>query len=347
MDKAYITNPEELKEYIELSEGEKAFFDGRDVNSLPLRVSRHWMELMGTDPGDPLRRQSIPRKEEFNLGAEESDDPIGDRTHSPVRGLIHHYLDRALILITDKCAMYCRHCFRRHHTGKSSSLSLSEMDDIMAYLSVHDDIHEVIISGGDSMMAPFETLRYLFEGLNRIGRPLVKRVGTRFPVVDPCGMDLKKVDLLSEQNSLWLVLQVNHTKEMSPEFDSLISLLRGRGIPLLNQAVLLRGVNDSAEAQRNLSYALIERGIKPYYLFQGDLAEGTGHLRVSLDRALAIYGELSRTISHLALPRFALDLPGGGGKVNLDESSFVKRDGEYYYFKNGNGETGRYPRECE
>ena len=347
MDRAYITNPEDLKKYIELVEEEKAFFKKKTGNELPLRVSRHWMKLMENDPDDPLRRQAIPRAEEFSLSREESDDPIGDRIHSSVKGLIHHYRDRVLILITDKCAMYCRHCFRRHHTGKSSSLSFSEIDAILDYLAGHDEIHEVIVSGGDCLMAPLETLRYLFIGLNRIDRSMVKRMGTRFPVVDPQGVDPRKVDLLSEQKSLWLILQINHVREMSPEFDSLIALIRARGIPLLNQAVLLRGVNDSIESQKSLSYALIERGIKPYYLFQGDLAEGTAHLRVPLDRALSLYGELSRTISHLALPRFALDLPDGGGKVNLEESPFLKRDDEYYYFKNGKGGTGRYPREKE
>ncbi len=342
-----MTNQAELEQHLTLTDEERAYFSSPGEGLLPLRISRYWLKIMGKDPRNPLRLQSVPRAGELDYTDEESEDPLGDRVHSPVEGLIHHYGDRALILITDRCAMYCRHCFRRHFTGRTSALGKGQIDRIIEYLREHGEIHELLISGGDGLMASYERLAYLFQGLNSLGRPLIKRIGTRLPVVDPKGTDRAKLDLLGEQKSLWMVLQVNHVSEMSPEFDRMAEAIRMRGIPLLNQAVLLRGVNDTVEAQRDLCYGLIERGIKPYYLFQGDLARGTSHFRVPLERALEIYGELSRSVSHLALPRFALDLPGGGGKVNLEESSFVKRDDRYYYFRNGRDEIGRYPRESE
>ncbi|MDC7221423.1 MAG: KamA family radical SAM protein [Spirochaetales bacterium] len=348
MDKV-VTSGEKLNNYLSLSKEEKAFFEEcerKGNQSLPLHVPLSWLErIEGEDC--PLRKQSVPHINEFTSTGEELLDPIGDRRHSPLKGLIHHYDDRVLVLITDRCAMYCRHCFRRHFTGRGGALKESEIDSILDYLEEHKEVHEVIISGGDALMAPYNRLEYLLNGLNDLKRPLVKRVGTRLPLVYPDIISERILNLLGAQKSLWLVMQINHVKELSPAAIGIIQEIRKRGIPMLNQAVLLKGVNDSVEAQINLSYALIEEGIKPYYLFQGDLAKGTSHFRVPLDRALELYEELGKRVSHLALPRFGLDLPGGGGKVNLEASSMVRKDEEYYYFRNGKGQVGRYPREEE
>jgi lysine 2,3-aminomutase len=345
MIEQFVTRKEDLKSYIELSSKEEDFFNSSG-ESLPLKVSLSWLKRMeGLD--DPLRKQAIPRVDEYIRGANELDDPIGDMRHSPLKGLIHHYNDRVLVLITDKCAMFCRHCFRRHFTGRGGDLNREQIDLILEYIKDHREVHEVIISGGDSLMAPYETISYLLDGLKKIDRPLVKRMGTRMPSVAPEAVSPRILDLLEEEDSLWMVLQVNHIKEMTPEFGKLIKSIRKRGIPLLNQAVLLKGVNDTLEDQKNLCYSLIEHGIKPYYLFQGDMARGTAHFRVPLDRAMELYGSLTRTVSHMALPRFGLDLPGGGGKVGLEESYFEKKDEKYYYFRNKRGEVGAYPREKE
>ena len=343
MKPRFVTTREQLEQFITLTDDERAYFEQKE-RSLPLRVSREWIERIH-GANDPLRLQAVPRIYELNIRENELDDPLGDRNHSPCEGLIHHYNDRVLVLVTDKCAMYCRHCFRRHFTSRGKGLTGEQIENILSYLIVHQEVHEIILSGGDSLMAPLRTLSSLFEGFNRIGRPLVKRVGTRLPVVAPGEVRDDYLELLSKQKSLWMVLQINHPDEMSPSFDKLVRKISLLGIPLLNQAVLLKGINDSVEVQKDLCYALIERGIKPYYLFQGDMASGTAHFRVPLDRALAIYEELSRSLSHLALPRFSLDLPGGGGKVNLEQGDLVRQDESYYYFRNEKGDIGRYPRE--
>ena len=345
MKNRFVTERQVLEKYLKLTSDESDFFEVKG-ESLPLRATVDWLERI-EGVNDPLRLQVVPRKAEYSTAPGELEDPIGDRRHSPFEGLIHHYHDRALILITDKCAMYCRHCFRRHFTGTGGALSREKIDRIMDYIRDHEEIHEILISGGDSLMAPLDILSYLLERLDGMGRPLVKRIATRLPVASPGLLDDRILDLLGKHDHIWMVLQVNHIKEMNRAFDKAVRDVRMRGIPLLNQAVLLKGINDTVDDQRVLCYGLVERGIKPYYLFQGDMAKGTGHFRVPIDRALRLYGELSRTLSHLALPRFGLDLPGGGGKVNLEESSFAGRDERYYYFINEQGETGRYPREKE
>ena len=345
MKPRFVTKREELEEFVDLTPEEKAYFE-RGGGTLPLRISTEWLENIDS-ANDPLRLQAVPREAELKIKENEWEDPLGDNRHSPCPGLIHHYSDRALILITDKCAMYCRHCFRRHFTGQGQSLSLSQIDGILSYINEHREIHEILISGGDSLMAPREKLAYLFDGLNALGRPLVKRMGTRLPVAAPGEVKGETLELLAGQNSLWMVLQVNHPKEMGPAFDQTIDEIRRYGIPLLNQAVLLKGINDTVAIQKSLCYGLIERGIKPYYLFQGDMARGTSHFRVPLDRAMELYTRLSAAVSHLALPRFALDLPGGDGKVNWEENALVKCDESHYYFRNAEGVVGRYPREKE
>lgn len=337
--------PKALK-HRDLSPGEKAYFES-DRGELPFKVTDYWWGLIDEGFDDPLRKQAIPRTDELVTGAHESDDPIGDQNHSPCEGLIHHYRDRALILVTHRCALYCRHCFRRHFTGTQKDLDAHQLDNIMNYIEEHSEIHEILLSGGDALMAPLPLLNLIFERLKAINRPLVIRLGTRLPVVDPQAVTDQMLDLLESVPSLWMVIQVNHKREISLDFVELVKRIQKRGIPMLNQSVLLKGVNDSITDLKDLCYGLIEQKIKPYYLFQGDLAKGTAHFRVPLERALKLYKQLAAEISHVALPRFALDLPGGGGKVNLEEGSLVKKEDDYYYFRNTEGEVGRYPREEE
>lgn len=346
MSAQYIHNVENLKKYLELTKEEEEYWNSAPPqSSLPLRVSPHWLKCILSHGGEVFRKQAVPQIKEKVFQDYELEDPIGDDKHSPLTGLIHHYTDRALILMTDQCAMYCRHCFRRHHTGRRGRLSHSQIDGIIDYLSSHDEIHEIILSGGDALMVPDEYLKCVLNRLSLIPRRLVVRLASRIPLVAPSLMTPSKIDIIASYPMLWLVTQINHPLELTVESEHLFRLLAKRGIPIINQSVLLKGINDSLEVQKELCYRLIETGIKPYYLFQCDLARGTSHFRVPLKKALRIYDGLKKSISHLALPRFALDLPGGGGKVNLDDLSLVDENDSSYRFNVIDGRVGFYPKE--
>jgi lysine 2,3-aminomutase len=314
---------------------------------IPYAVSRFYAGLArGRDPeADPIAAQFMPRAGEHTALPYESADPIGDKRYLATERLIHHYPDRALLLVTDQCASYCRFCFRRHFTGKGAgSISRDQLEDACDYLARHPGITEVLLSGGDPLTLPHEALTGIIERLRKVGTRYLIRLCTRVPVVMPSRVTPELARALGGLEPLWVVTHANHPAELTDQFRDCARLLRAEGIPVLSQSVLLRGVNDEARTLEALFKGLVSMGVKPYYLFQGDLAVGTAHFRVDLGRGMAIMRELRARMSGLALPAYAVDLPDGAGKVAI-EAAFVRAEPDAYVLRGSDGAEHRYPRE--
>jgi lysine 2,3-aminomutase len=340
------TSREGLKNF-SLTEKEIAFFDYTGAeDKLSFMVNSYYSSLAGDSEYDPVRRQFIPTVDEYHVKDYELTDPLGENRYSPVPRLIHRYRDRVLLLVTDACAMYCRHCFRRSFTGHDGGVvRAGELKGVARYLEEHQEVNEILLSGGDPLTCSDIKIAQILEAVRSVRPDMVIRLATRMPVVLPQRFTDNLISLLAGAGPLWLVTQFNHKNELTPESTSAIKRIVDKGIPVLNQSVLLKGVNDKADTLADLFQALVRLKVKPYYLFQGDLAAGTSHFRVSITRGREIMRELRRKISGLAMPVYAVDMPGGGGKIPLTENYTLGEDEDKYYFKNIEGKEYTYPRE--
>jgi lysine 2,3-aminomutase len=296
---------------------------------LPLRVPAYYLDLIDwRDPHDPLRRQVLPLPDESAIAPNELHDPIGDDAHSPVAGLVHRYPDRALLLLTAACRVHCRFCFRREYVGQPTrALSKRQREAAFAYLADHKEIWEVILSGGDVLTLPDRFLADVLVRLRAIEHLRIVRIHSRVPAVWPDRISIELGELLRRHAPVYLVVHVNLGREVTPQFTGALGRLIDQGIPVLAQSVLLRGVNDDADVLADLFRRLVEARIQPYYLHHPDLARGTGHFRVSIERGRALMRSLRGRISGLCLPTYVLDIPGGGGKVPL-EAEYVHDEGD-------------------
>jgi lysine 2,3-aminomutase len=269
------------------------------------------------DPADPIARQFIPSPEELTSQAGEHADPIGDRSHSPVSGIVHRYPDRVLFKLVHVCAVYCRFCFRREMVGpgRESVLSDSAYSSALDYIRRHSEIWEVILTGGDPLMLSPRRLAEIMADLAGIEHVRIVRIHTRVPVADPTRLNAEMVAALKVSGAAtWVALHANHARELTDQARAACARLIDAGIPMVSQSVLLRGVNDSVEALEALMRALVECRIKPYYLHHGDLAPGTAHLRTTLARGQELMLGLRGRLSGLCQPEYVLDIPGGHGK---------------------------------
>ncbi|MFP4566364.1 MAG: KamA family radical SAM protein [Spirochaetaceae bacterium] len=316
--------------------------------SFPERVTEYYRRLADGPGGEAIRRQFESSAAETAVSRWELGDPLGESRYAVTSRLVHRYRDRALLLATDRCFVHCRHCLRRHFTGREDRhITGEELEAAAAYIDGHPAVREVIISGGDALTIPTHRLGGLVARL-RANRPdLILRLATRAAAVAPARVDEECAKLLGSRQPLWLVSQFNHPAELTRESTAALDRLAARGVPLVNQTVLLAGVNDEVGVLEDLFRGLIARRVKPYYLFQGDLARGTSHFRVPIGRGVEIVTELRRRLSGLAMPTYAVDLPGGGGKVPLTESYFETEEPEAYVFRSIEGELYRYPKEAD
>jgi len=275
------------------------------------------------DPGDPIRRQFFPRAQELEAHPEELADPLGEEGVRKAPGLLHRYPDRALLLVTERCAAYCRHCFRRRFTGRGRrpAPGPGALERAAGYLKEHREVRELILSGGDPLMLADRKLAALLALFRRHRPELAFRIHTRLPVVLPERVTPELIALLSGCRPLRVVLQVNHPRELADDFLQAVRRFIQAGIPVLDQSVLLKGVNDDPPVLAELFRALADAGIRPYYLFHPDLAAGTAHLRPSLEEGLRLFAQLRLLCPAELLPRYVRDQPGGGGKVELSPAS--------------------------
>lgn len=291
-----------------------------------------------------LARQFVPSAEELRGTPGENVDPIGDHAHSPVKGIVHRYPDRALLLPTLTCAVYCRFCFRREDVGSEGVLTPAEMDAALGYIRATPAIWEVILTGGDPLVLSARRIAEIVAELDAMAHVQVIRVHTRVPVAAPERIDAALIDALrSTGKAVYVAIHCNHADEMTPAMRAACERLSGAGIPLLAQTVLLKGVNDSADTLEALMRALVAARIKPYYLHQLDYAPGTGHFRVPLERGRAIVKTLRGRLSGLAQPTYILDVPGGAGKVPLTGGYLMEAENGSFTVEDPSGTVHAYP----
>jgi lysine 2,3-aminomutase len=283
------------------------------------------IELMDPgDPADPIRRQFIPDAAELSVTPEERTDPIGDHVHSPVAGIVHRYPDRVLLKAVHVCPVYCRFCFRREMVGPHGlgTLDSVELKAALAYIAEHDEIWEVILTGGDPLVLSPRRLEEIVRGLAEIDHVKIVRFHTRVPVVDPERIDRELISALKASGkTIYVALHANHPRELTAVARAACARLIDAGVVMISQSVLLRGINDDPDILAALMRAFVETRIKPYYLHHPDLAPGTSHFRVSIAEGQRIVAALRGRISGLCQPTYILDIPGGHGKAPIGASA--------------------------
>jgi lysine 2,3-aminomutase len=302
--------------------GEDALPDGwqNAARHFPMLVTPYYLSLVRDfSQCDPVFRQVMPDPEEIDPQWAADPDALAEHQQSPVPRLIHRYPNRAVLLTTDACAVRCRHCLRkrRWHFGEAR-ISTDELDAVVGYLTQTPEIGEVLVSGGDPLTLETEDLREILAALRSVPSIRVLRLGTRVPVVLPQRITDELCVMLKSFPGLWCATHFNHPREITEAAVEACRRLTESGVALVNQTVLLRGVNDDADTLVELSWRLLENGVKPYYLFHGDPIDGTRHFRTGLSRALEIARSMKKRLSGLAMPTLAFDLPGGQGKVVLE-----------------------------
>ncbi len=287
------------------------------LRDFKMAVTPYYFSLIDpSDPNDPIRRQAVPSADEYlyrNIG---DDDPLHEEALSPVPGLTHRYPDRVLMVVTNVCAMYCRHCTRKRIMCESAA-SEADIDRMIAYVAATRTVRDVIVSGGDPFTMATERIERILRRLRAIPHVEVIRVGTRTPCTLPQRIDNALCDMLQKYHPIWVNVQFNHPKECTPEAAAACDRLLRAGIPVNNQSVLLKGVNDDPRTMKELIHGLMRMRVRPYYLFQCDPVRGAEHFRTPVARGIEIVGALRGYTSGLAVPTYVIDAPGGGGKVPI------------------------------
>lgn len=339
-----ITTLAQLEEHLTLTEEERsgALLSG---NKLAMAITPHFFNLIDPeDSGCPIRRQVIPRIEETFEDPDEMSDPCGEDSHMPVPGLVHRYPDRVLFLVTDRCASYCRYCTRsRVVSGVGEQELHIEFEAAFRYLERHTEIRDVLLSGGDPLIFSDAKLDALLTRLRAIKHIEFIRIGSRVPIFVPQRITPELCRMLQKHHPLWLSIHANHPRELTTEVRDALSLLANHGVPLGNQSVLLRGVNDNADVMKSLVHKLLMCRVRPYYLYQCDLIEGSSHLRASVADGIEIIEQLRGHTTGYAIPQFVIDAPGGGGKVPVNPDYVLQRDEQRVIIRNYEGKTFEYP----
>ncbi|MFZ0547610.1 MAG: lysine 2,3-aminomutase [Candidatus Promineifilaceae bacterium] len=310
-----LNSVEELGKVINLTESEKKALSAQGL--FRVDITPYFASLI--DPDDitcPVRRQVIPTDREMVPFQSMMEDSLAEDKHSPVPGLVHRYPDRVLMLVTTQCASYCRYCTRSRIVGDpSQTFSRKEFDAQIEYIENTPQIRDVLLSGGDPMVLAPKLLEMILSRLRAIPHLEIIRIGSRVPVFLPMRVTEEFCEMVSKYHPFWLNIHVNHHKEITPELAAACDRLTRAGVPLGNQSVLLAGVNDSVHLQRKLVHELVKIRVRPYYLYQCDLVEGSGHLRTTVSRGIEIMEGLRGHTSGYAIPSYVIDAPGGGGKI--------------------------------
>lgn len=312
---------------------------------LAVRVTPYFLSLIDPDdPRDPLRLQVIPRREELLRHPEEMDDPCGEDGDMKAPGLVHRYPDRVLLLCTDRCATYCRYCTRsRLVSGVGKTRLHTDFEAAFAYLRQHTEVRDVLLSGGDPLLLPDERLHAILSRLQEIPHIEFLRVGTRVPIMLPWRITPALCAMLRSHAPLFLSIHCNHPRELTEHAEKALGMLADHGLPLGCQSVLLRGVNDDADTQMRLSHRLLQCRVRPYYLYQCDLAPGTRHFRTHIREGLRLISHMRGYTSGYAIPQYVVDAPGGGGKVPLNPDYIEELSERIARLHNYRGEAYCYP----
>lgn len=338
-----ITDVEELSRVINLTPAELEGVQ-QCLETLRMAITPYYAGLMDSDDPDcPIRKQGVPMSVEMQMGRWESDDPLYEDVDSPVPGITHRYPDRVLLLVTDQCSMYCRHCTRRRLAGKTDeSLPWEQIEEAITYIRRTPAIRDVILSGGDSLLISEERLERILTELRRIEHVEIIRIGTRTPVVLPMRVTSELCAMLRRFHPLYLNTHFNHPAEITPEASQACAMLADAGIPLGNQTVLLRGVNDCPYIIKDLMHRLLQIRVRPYYLYQCDLSPGIEHFRTSVAKGIEIIELLRGHTSGLAVPTFVVDAPAGGGKIPVAPQYLISQAEHKVILRNYEGVIAAY-----
>jgi len=332
-----ITAPEQLPPFIEIDEKEIQ----RVVSQYPMCINPYYLSLI-KEKGDGIYEQAVPDIREIR---EEDgfEDPLNEEGLSPVPGLTHKYPDRVLFLVSSRCAMYCRFCNRKRKVGRDSMVTRETIREGLSYIKGTKKIRDVLLSGGDPLMLPDRELYRILQELRSISHIEIIRIGTRTPCTLPQRITPQLVKLLKEFHPLYINTHFNHPSEITPEASIACTRLCNAGIPLGCQTVLLNGVNDDPIVMKQLMQKLLTVRVRPYYLFQADLAKGTSHFWTPVKKGLEIIAALQGYTSGLCVPRFMIDIPGGGGKIPITPDYVLGIKGNELLLKNYLGKRYRYP----
>lgn len=312
---------------------------------LAFAVTPHFFNLISPEnPDCPIRRQVIPRAEEMQTAPWEMADPCGEDEHMVAPGLVHRYPDRVLFLVTDRCASYCRYCTRsRVVSGVGEQELQTNADQAINYIATHPEIRDVLLSGGDALLLSDQRLENLLARLRAIPHVQFLRIGSRVPIFLPQRITPELCERLKKFHPLWMSVHVNHPDELTLEVREALGRLADAGIPLGNQSVLLHKVNDSPQVMKRLVHKLLMCRVRPYYLYQCDLIQGSAHLRSSVARGIEIIEALRGHTTGYAVPQFVVDAPGGGGKVPVSPGYVLYHDAEKVVLRNYEGKIFEYP----
>jgi len=311
-----IETLDELKKYVSLTAEEE---DGvkQTLKTLRMAITPYYLSLINpNDPHDPIRRQCIPTGLETHQSGADLLDPLHEDEDSPTPGLTHRYPDRVLFLITDMCSMYCRHCTRRRFAGQTDNeCSTDRIEKALEYIEKTECVRDVLLSGGDALMVSDKRLEYIISRLRQIPHVEIVRLGTRTPVVCPQRVTPELCAMLKKYHPIWINTHFNHPNEVTAESKRACEMLADAGIPLGNQSVLLRGVNDCVHVMKHLVHELVKIRVRPYYIYQCDLSMGLEHFRTPVSKGIEIIEGLRGHTSGYCVPTFVVDAPGGGGKT--------------------------------
>ncbi len=343
-----IESFEQLSKYFSFSD-EEAEGIKKALAKFRMAITPYYLSLIDpNDPYDPIRRQCIPSGAECNIAPADLLDPLHEDEDSPVPGLTHRYPDRVLFLITDMCSMYCRHCTRRRFAGQKDDESPADrIERALEYIEKTECVRDVLLSGGDCLMCSDEHLEYIISRLRKIDHVEIVRLGTRTPVVCPMRITEHLCEMLHKYHPIWLNTHFNHPNEMTPESSAALARLADAGIPLGNQTVLLRGVNDCVHVMKKLVQTLVKNRVRPYYIYQCDLSMGLEHFRTPVSKGIEIIEGLRGHTSGYAIPTFVVDAPGGGGKTPVMPNYVISQSPNKVILRNFEGVITTYtePRE--
>jgi lysine 2,3-aminomutase len=338
-----ITTVEDLKRYMPLTESEEEGVR-KCLENLRMSITPYYLSLMDpNNQNDPIRKQAIPTSNELLRSKADQDDPLHEDGDSPVPGLTHRYPDRALLLITDQCAMYCRHCTRRRFAGQMDDAQpLNQIDKAIEYIKNTPVIRDVLLSGGDALLMSDEKLEYIISKLREIPHVEIIRIGSRVPVVMPQRITDDLVNMLKKYHPVWLNTHFNHPNEITEESKEACAKMANAGIPLGNQSVLLRGVNDCMHVMKKLVNDLVKIRVRPYYIYQCDLSNGIEHFRTPVSKGIEIIEGLRGHTSGYCVPTFVVDAPGGGGKTPVMPNYVISQSHDKVILRNFEGVITTY-----
>jgi lysine 2,3-aminomutase len=338
-----ITTLEQLKQVIDLTKEEAEGVE-KCLQSFRMAITPYYASLM--DPRDrncPVRKQAVPSALELHRAGSDMTDPLHEDVDSPVPGLTHRYPDRVLVLVTDQCSMYCRHCTRRRLAGVTDKASTREqIDGAIDYVRRTPQVRDVLLSGGDGLLIGDDFIEYILQQLKAIDHVEIIRFGSRTPVVMPQRITADLCRMLAKYHPIFLNTHFNHPKEITAESAAACARLADAGIPLGNQSVLLAGINDCPQTLKKLSHELLKIRVRPYYLYQCDLSQGIEHFRTSVGAGIEAIENLRGHTSGLAVPTFIVDAPGGGGKIPVMPQYLISQSPNRVVLRNFEGGVYTY-----